>query len=179
MPCYPLIWRTVIMKTKIVEMTCTLAEHTRREIVCPAGFTAKSLENSREDDLYPCYLAAFQGGDSKLFMQQREGEQREFYETLAFEQARNDSCSSMILKDEQIVGFTYVLPYGEKNQHISCMCVHPSFQRQGLGAYMLNHAQSAAALQGLQSMTLWTEVEMGAYQLYIKHGFKITEEKEL
>jgi len=152
------------MKTKIVEMTCTLAEHTRREIVCPAGFTAKSLENSREDDLYPCYLAAFQGGDSKLFMQQREGEQREFYETLAFEQARNDSCSSMILKDEQIVGFTYVLPYGEKNQHISCMW---------------NHAQSAAALQGLQSMTLWTEVEMGAYQLYIKHGFKITEEKEL
>jgi len=85
----------------------------------------------------------------------------------------------MILNDEKIAGFTFLVPYGEINRHISCMCVHPSFQRQGLGAYMLNHAQRETATCGYQSITLWTEAAMGAYQLYIQHGFKITEEKEL
>jgi len=166
-------------KTKIVEMFCYLINQPQKEIVCPTGFTARSLKNAREEDLYPCYLAAFQAGDSQLFMQQSEVEQHEFYETLAFDQAQNEPGSSMMLKECQIVGFTYVVPYGETNQHISCMCVHPTCQRQGIGSYMLNHLKAKAALQGYQSITLWTEVNMGAFELYCKHGFKITEEKEL
>jgi ribosomal protein S18 acetylase RimI-like enzyme len=171
--------RTIMIKTKIVEMTCKLCGQPVKAIECPTGFTARSLEYYSEDDLYSCYLAAFQAGDSKFFKQQCKKEQREFYETLAFEQARNEPGSSMILKGEQIVGFTFAIPYGEGNCHISCMCVHPSFQRQGLGTYMLSHAQMAATAAGCQTMTLWTEAAMGAYQLYIQHGFKITEEKEL
>ena len=170
-------------KTKLVEMICDLAiepaDPCREEAALPEGFTTRSLKNIREDDLYPCYLAAFQAGDSQLFMKQSGIEQHEFYQTLAFNQARNEPGSSMILQAGQIVGFTYVLPYGESNCHISCMCVHPDFQRQGLGSFMLNYAKKEAALGGHRTITLWTERHMGAFELYRKHSFKITEEKEL
>jgi GNAT superfamily N-acetyltransferase len=84
-----------------------------------------------------------------------------------------------LLAIECPVDFTFMVPYGETNQHNSCMCVHPMWQQKGLGTYILNHAQRSAAVEGYQPMTLWTKVEMGAYQLYFQHGFKITEEKEL
>jgi ribosomal protein S18 acetylase RimI-like enzyme len=170
-------------KTKIVEMVCNLAtepaDQYRKEIALPEGFTTRSLKKVSEDDLYPCYLAAFQAGDSQLFLKQSEIEQREFYETLAFDQARTEPGTSMILQGDRIVGFTYVVPYGESNRHISCMCVHPDCQRQGLGSFMLNYAKKEAALGGYQTITLWTEMDMGAFELYRKHGFEITEEKEL
>ena len=166
-------------KVKLVEMRCDLTARSQKEVTLPDGYTAKTLDDISEDDLYPCYLAAFEAGDSELFPQQSVGERREFYETLAFEQARKEPGSSLILKGGHIAGFTFLVPYGETNRHISCMCVHPRFQRRGLGAYMLHHAQCEAVAQGHQSITLWTEVAMGAYQLYTRYGFKITEEKEL
>ena len=166
-------------KVKLVEMMCHLAEQPQQEIILPAGFEIKSLADINQDDLYPCYCAAFQAGDSQLFIDQSQVERREFFDTLGFDQARNEPGSSMILKDNQIVGFTYVIPYGKANCHISCMCVHPNFQRQGLGSLMLNHVKARGTSQGYQTITLWTERTMGAFQLYDQHSFKITEEKEL
>ena len=166
-------------KIKLVEMRCDITAQSQKEVTPPEGFTAKALDDTRADDLYPCYLAAFKAGDSKLFAEQSEAARHEFYQTLAFEQARNEPGSSMVLKGDQIVGFTIVVPDGERNQHISCMCVHPQFQHQGLGAFMLRHAKVQAGAQGQESMTLWTEIELGAFELYRKHGFKITEGKEL
>jgi ribosomal protein S18 acetylase RimI-like enzyme len=167
----------MMSKIKLVEMCCDLTVQSNREVTLPIGYTVETLENIREQDLYPCYLAAFQAGDSQFFMGQSPGERREFYGTLAFEQARKELGSSMILKDEGIAGFTFLVPYGQSNRHISCMCVHPSFQRQGLGAFMLEYAKKMAGQQDHQSITLWTEADMGAFKLYRQHGFMTTEEK--
>lgn len=166
-------------KTKIVEMTCKLMDCADQKRQLPAGYMTRSLAEFHEDDLYSCYLAAFRTGDSLLFSKQNPAEQREFYESLAFEQARETAGSSLLLSGNAIVGFTFLLPYGEGNRRISCMCVHPEHQRQGLGAFMLQLAQQEALRQGTQTITLWTEVEMGAFALYRKYGFDVTEEREL
>jgi ribosomal protein S18 acetylase RimI-like enzyme len=165
--------------TKLVEMICGLSDQTQNDIELPAGFNVNALIHVQEDELYPCYLAAFRAGDSKLFFKQGQTKQREFFETLAFDQARNEPGSLVIMKEDQIIGFTYLVPYGETNRHISCMCVHPDFQRQGLGSFMLEYAKNEAYSQGYRSITLWTEAAMGAFELYRKHGFMITEEKAL
>ena len=44
---------------------------------------------------------------------------------------------------------------------------------------MLENAKKLASEEGYQSITLWTEREMGAFELYRKHGFKIKEERDL
>ena len=166
-------------RQKLVEMIWYHKERTQEELVPPLGFDISSLKKIVQDDLYPCYFAAFQAGDSQLFFRQSEEEWRDFFDTLGFDQAQDEPGTVMLLKAGQIVGFTLVVPYGETNCHISCMCVHPNFQRQGLGSFMLNHAKVKAISQGYKSITLWTEPKMGAFRLYHQHGFKITEEKEL
>jgi ribosomal protein S18 acetylase RimI-like enzyme len=153
-------------------MIYDLTEQAQIEGNLPEGFESKSLEDAKEDELYSCYYAAFLADDSQLFLEQSETERREFFDTLGFAQACNEPGSSMVLKDDQTVGFTYVVPYGETNCHISCMCVHPNCQRQGLGSFMLYFAKREAASQGYKTITIWTEPDMGAFQLYCKNGFK-------
>jgi ribosomal protein S18 acetylase RimI-like enzyme len=82
--------------------------------------------------------------------------------------AREEPASSVLLSGEKVVGFTYVLPHGEGNNHISCMCVHPGCQGIGLGKLMLRNAITRSLERGTRTMTLGTEREMRAYNLYKK-----------
>jgi ribosomal protein S18 acetylase RimI-like enzyme len=65
-------------------------------------------------------------------------------------------------------------PYGEGNCHISCMCVHPDFQRKGLGKLLLRLIMNEAAQGGHKTITLGTNTNMAAFRLYQQHGFKVT-----
>jgi ribosomal protein S18 acetylase RimI-like enzyme len=163
-------------ESKYVEMICRLAERPQVEIVLPQGFQVASLKDADEDALYRCYYAALEAGDARFFHHQSKAERREYFDTLRLEEARNESGSSVILKDGDIVGFTYVIPYGKGNCHISCMCVHPDHWRQGLGTFMLLHAMKNVAAQGYRSITLGTGTTMGAFQLYRRYGFEAIEE---
>ena len=166
-------------KIKLVEMVYHLTEEPQPQMQFPDDYEIRALSNIHQDRLYPCYSAAFQTGDSQLFMEQNPAERREFFNTLGFDQARCEPGSSMILKDTQIVGFTFVLPYGETNCHISCMVVHPDCQRQGLGAFMVAYAKEKAAAQGYRSITLGTDTSMAAFQLYRRCGFEIQGQSHL
>ena len=157
-------------ENKYIEMIPHLSEHPEVKIDLPVGYKQMALENTNEDELYPCCLAAFQSGDSQFFPVQNDTERHNFNGTLGFDGARNEVGSSMMLKGDQIVGFTFV---AETNRHISCMCVHEGHQRQGLGIFMLIRAIRAASAKGYKTITLWTETAMGAFLLYRKYGFEI------
>lgn len=58
------------------------------------------------------------------------------------------------------------------------MCVHPGHQRQGLATFMLRHAAEKVAEQGDMTITLGTDTDMAAFQLYRRHGFKILENQD-
>lgn len=160
------------METKYVEMICNLSEHIVGEIVHPEGFQVKHLRDAREDELYSCYYGAFQAGDAPFFFAQSERERREFFDTLGYVDALTEPASLILLKNDQLVGFTYVLPYGDGNRHISCMCIRPDFQSRGLGLFLLRLVMRTVAQGGLKSITLGTGTCMRAYRLYSMNGFK-------
>jgi len=160
-------------ENQYVEMICQLIDQPKTKIALPKGFESKSLKAASEDELYECYCVAFQAGDAAFFFEQSETERREYFETLELDQARENPASVLITKGDVIVGFTYVIPYGEGDQHISCMIVHPDHQRQNLGAFMVQHVKAKGAEQGCRSITLGTDTSMGAFQLYRKYGFEM------
>jgi ribosomal protein S18 acetylase RimI-like enzyme len=128
-----------------------------------------------ELDLHTCYHAAFQAGDAKFYLRQTDLERKQYFQTLRYEEAKAEPGSSVILKRKHSVAFTYLLPYGVGNCHISCMCVHPDYQRQGLGTFMLHYAMREAKMKGMKSITLGTETGMVAYHFYLQHGFEVVD----
>ncbi|MBC8506133.1 MAG: GNAT family N-acetyltransferase [Anaerolineales bacterium] len=167
-----------MLENRYVEMIYHLAEQPQIEISLPFGFEVKDLKHANKDELYSCYYAAFERGDARFFFKQSEVERREYFNTLCLNEARSEPGSSVILNKGRSISFTYILPYGEGNCHISCMCVHPDFQHQELGKFMLHHAIREVSAQGHSSITLGTDTKMSAFHLYQKHGFEIMEEKE-
>ena len=64
--------------------------------------------------------------------------------------------------------------HGDDNRHISCMCVLPQFQSQDLGRLLLYEVMKCVANQRHKSITLGTEPEMRAYDLYRKNGLQVS-----
>jgi ribosomal protein S18 acetylase RimI-like enzyme len=158
-----------------VEMVCDLSQVAELDIVVPPDLAVKPLADADVEEIYQCYVAAFSVGDAQFFYSQNETEKREFFDTLGRERALPEAASHILLQGSRLVSFAYVLPYGEGNCHISCMCVHPDFQGQGLGKLSLQIIQKRAAAQGYKTITLGTETGMRAFQLYRKYGFAIVE----
>ena len=150
-----------------VEMVCDLAAVDVGS-EAPSGIDIVPLGEIDIDDLYTEYTRAFAAGDAAFFFTQSEAERRDYFDTLGLEQAVDDPASHARLDGDELVGFTYVLPYGDANRHISCMVVRPELQDQGLGKLMLATAQRRAAFDGAKTMTLGTETAMRAYHLYRK-----------
>lgn len=156
-----------------VEMVCDLSKLPVGETAVPPGLAIRPLIEARVEEIYHCYVAAFCEGDAHYFFCQNETEKREFFDRLGLEKAIHEDASLILMQGARLVGFAYVLPHGEKNCHISCMCVHPEFQGQGLGKLILQIIQQRASTQGNKTITLGTETGMRAFQLYRKHGFEV------
>ena len=156
-----------------VEMVCDLSQLPVNAVVIPPDLTVKPLAEANVEAIYRCYVAAFSAGDAQFFFSQNETEKRDFFDTLGREKAIHEYASHILMQGARLVGFAYVLPYGEGNSHISCMCVHPDFQGQGLGRLILQIIQKRAAAQRHKTITLGTETGMRAFQLYQKYGFVI------
>lgn len=156
-----------------VEMACDLSQLAGLNVVVPPDLIVRPLAEAGVEEIYRCYVAAFSVGDAQFFYSQNETEKRAFFDTLGRERALPEAASHILRQGSRLVGFAYVLPYGEGNCHISCMCVHPDFQGQGLGKLSLQIIQKRAAAQGYKTITLGTETEMRAFQLYRKYGFVV------
>lgn len=156
-----------------VEMLCRLTEQTLPKQSQPEGFVVEQISHVSKEALFECYYNAFSSGDAKFFFAQSEEEKREYFESLGYEAALNEPASLALMKDQQLVGFSLVLPYGDANCHISCMCIEPAFRRQGLGEFMLHTIMQNAPMQGYQTISLGTDTSMAAFKLYEKNGFNV------
>ncbi len=153
-------------------MVCRLAA-VDPAVEVPAGVDVVPLRDVAVADLRALYMAAFAAGDAEFFFNQGEEERCRYFATLGREQAIEDGASHALHHSGRLAGFTYVLPYGSDNRHVSCMVVRPDMQSRGLGKLMLGIAQQRAAAEGAQTMTLGTETAMRAYHLYRNHGFAV------
>lgn len=163
------------LRGQYVEMICRLPEPVPEVSLPPAGFALKPLSQASPAELFQCYYEAFNTGDAQFFFDQDEQERREYFDTLGYEEALNEPASVILLQDQQLVGFAFVLPYGAANCHISCMCVAAEWRGRGLGELILHAIMHQAVQQGCQTITLGTDIHMRAYELYRKNGFVVTE----
>lgn len=152
-------------------MKCNLSEH-ETDVTIPAGIEIKKTTEVSEGDLYHCYYDAFSAGEAQFFFDQTEDERWEFFKELAPSEVMIEESSLVLMKDQQIIGFTYVLKYGgEENSHLSLICIHPDFQGHNLGRALLLLTMKKAA-QHYKTMTLYTEADTRARVLYRRCGFK-------
>ncbi len=160
-----------------VEMFCKLSQNHYREKISFDGVVIESINAVDPEVLFDCYIKTFEKGDAKFFkLQDKEEKKRYFNEELGFPIVLENPASFVFLFDDEVIGFALVMPYLEKNFHISCMCIKPEYQDRGLGKAMLNRIKNIALENGCESLTLGTETEMKAYHLYKKSGFRVSEE---
>lgn len=158
-----------------VEMECILDDWEPIGVRLESGWALKPLRAVNSDSLYRCYLKAFQAGDAQFFQRQDQGERRRYYqEELGFPVVLDTPASFAIFREGDLIGFSLVMPYPEGNYHISCMCITPEYQGRGLGSQMLDQIKSTTLENGIKTLTLGTEPEMKAFQLYQKAGFIVT-----
>jgi len=160
-----------------VEMFCKLSQKHYRENVPIDGIAVESINTVDLEDLFDCYINTFDKGDAKFYKLQDDVEKRRYFnEELGFPIVLENPASFVYLVEDELIGFSLVMPYLEKNFHISCMCIKPEYQDHGLGKAMLNRIKNIALENDCESLTLGTEPEMKAYQLYKNSGFRVTEE---
>ena len=138
------------------------------------GLIVVPLQERNINEIYSCYHEAFNSGISKFFYNQTELEKRNYFESLVTEESKREKGSLVLLKDGQFVGFTSVIPlFGDKNQHLMCICIHPSYRHQGLGEILLAQCMARVAQEGNLSMTLYTDSKnTQALRLYRTNNFQ-------
>ncbi|MBN1971204.1 MAG: GNAT family N-acetyltransferase [Candidatus Delongbacteria bacterium] len=140
------------------------------------GLTFSEIALNDLDKIYDVYIDSFDGSDARFYEGQTDDDKRTFFlNELGLEDAIACKASHKISRNGEIVGFSLVLPYGVKNLHISCMCVANSLKGQGLGKLMMNFIVNETKKLNCSSLTLGTETEMLAYELYKKSGFEVVE----
>ncbi len=154
----------VIMKYYVNEIDSLESDYVIRKI------------NVSKKILYPLFTTCFETSDGKFYHRLSASEKEKYFnEQLGFPKVFSHPASHLVYFDGQLIGFALCVDYLKNNIHISCMCVLPEFQSKGIGTQMLKHIESWCIQKGVTSITLGTEKNMNAFQLYKSFGFYITE----
>ncbi len=162
-------------KLKYVEMVYDVNLNDTPELILPKELSMRLINKFDEIDIYQCYISSFESGDAKFFAYQTKNERLDYFHTLYEPDILNREASIVLIKDNTIIGFSYVLEFEENSKHINCMCIHPDFQGKGLGELLLYKIINVVSKQGAKYITLGTEIEMGAFHLYKNNGFTVSE----
>ena len=97
----------------------------------------------------------------------------------AFNYAKGQAFSFDVAElDGQVVGFQLSTRNNYNSAHLARMTLHPSIQRQGIGAALLTHMLTNFKKRGITSVSLNTQLgNTAAQSLYKKFGFRATGER--
>ena len=142
--------------------------------ILPLGLTLVPLHERNIDEIFTCYYEAFNTGMSKFFYNQTELEKRNYFESLVTDESKREKGSLALIKNGQFVGFTSIIPlFGDKNQNLMCICIHPSYRHQGLGEILLTQCMARVIQDGNLSMSLYTDSKnTHALRLYKANNFQ-------
>ncbi len=81
-----------------------------------------------------------------------------------------EETSIALLKEQKVIGFSYVLPFGEDFLFLDWLGIHPTYRRQGLGTFLLRYIMNHAQERGIKSMGLSCESDnIAAINMYEKN----------
>lgn len=154
-------------------MVQKLDRYKQTEIDPPEGFQIQPINKIHRNELFELFVLSSFADDFELVTNMSDNEQSLFFDELSVESIFEEESSIAILKDKNLVGYSYLMKYGDDNNiHLNYMCIHPNYQKKGLGAFLLKFALETSSKTGYNTMTLYTDIERSALKLYIKHGFK-------
>ncbi|MHA2269631.1 MAG: hypothetical protein ACXAB8_17685, partial [Promethearchaeota archaeon] len=99
------------IKLKYVEMVYNVKLKRTPKFITPTDLIMKIINEVDEDEIYQCYITSFESGDAKFFMYQTKNERTEYFHTLFEPDILNQEASIVIIKDDQLIGFSYVLEF--------------------------------------------------------------------
>jgi len=74
----------------------------------------------------------------------------------------------------RVAGFA-IMQFGDERAHLSLLAVHPDYQRQGVGARMLDWLTASALTAGIAGIHLeLRETNLAARRFYLNQGFAET-----
>ncbi|HRW94135.1 MAG TPA: GNAT family N-acetyltransferase [Thermotogota bacterium] len=161
------------IEQKYAEMIYCLSPASKDPQV-PGNISIHPLREASKEVLLECYLEAFRTGDAPFFHSQSQVQQSNFFETLGLDDARSHPASMILVDGKKLLGFSMVIGYGQQNAHVSCMCIEQTYRGKGLGKMLLQMIFHKAWENGDKTITLGTDIRMKAFQLYVKHGFEVT-----
>ena len=141
----------------------------------PETLTLRPLTGISNDELWPCFDAAFSHGADRRYAQQSAAQRRETYEAFFCREVSLDIDASLVLVDgETIVGFVRIEAAAE-DAYVNGIGVIPAYRRQGLARTMLGMSMQRAAANQHQKMKLQVDSEnQAALGLYRSLGFRST-----
>ena len=156
---------------RVRQMVCDLPEAIPSAEV-PHGFEIVQIRGVDEEQLYECHYKAFEIGDAQYFFQMDDRERREDFWRIYNTPARTDDASLALIHNQQVVGYTLVLPEGNGSV-LDSMGIHPAFQRRGLGEFLLLESMKQAVREQGKCMSLICDIQNErASRLYEKVGFR-------
>lgn len=141
----------------------------------PKGFDLRQVMKVDREDLYYCYYDTFTEGQSPFFFDQDTDEKRASFDLLFETECADTDTSLAVVKDSQIVGFSFVRPYrDEGNILMEWIGIHPEYRRRGLGEFLLRHIMKSVSEKGYTTMSLSCAVgNTRAFNLYSKTGWEV------
>lgn len=144
------------------------------EIKPPDGFELRPLLEFANDTIFDCYHIAFTKGDARWIHDMTEEQRKQEFEK-DFDRSNqiNGDASFAVLSDGDIVGFILVVSRSDEEEHLESLGVHPNFQGNGLGKFLLGKSIDVLTSQDVQNFTLGVDpVNTPAVRLYEQFGFK-------
>jgi ribosomal protein S18 acetylase RimI-like enzyme len=122
-------------------------------LVTPEGIKVRLVTEVDQDELYRCYHDTMTAGQSRFFFDQSATERRAYFDTFGKTYGRHEETSLVLVQDEQIVGFSYTIPFGE-HLHLDWIGIHPRVRQRGLGRFLMLLLMERAVSAGFQTMGL-------------------------
>ncbi len=129
------------------------------------------VASATPEELYENYSACVARGEIELVARQTSDEQRAYFDSL-LEDTLGHPGSLALFDDDRLIGFTLVAGWDDTAAHLAWIGILPESRRHGFGQRLLYDAIATCREQGIERMSLYTDVSISAKTIYERLGFQ-------
>ncbi len=129
------------------------------------------VASATPEELSENYSACVAHGEIELVARQTPDERRAYSDSL-LEDTLGHPGSLALFDDDRLIGFTLVVGWDETAAHLAWIGVLPESRGRGYGQRLLYDAMATCREQGIERMSLHTDVSLPAKSIYERLGFQ-------
>ena len=121
--------------------------------------------------LYDNYSACVAHGEIELVAKQTSDERRAYFDSL-LDETLGHPGSLALYEGDRLLGFALAAAWSETAAHLAWIGVLPGDRSRGHGRRLLCDVMAACREQGIERMSLYTDVSVAAVTIYERLGFQ-------